>query len=291
MVRLVDVEHGGIPGVIGVFVLDGPEPALVDCGPTSSVEGLRRGLKEIELELTDVRHLLLTHIHPDHAGAAGELVRCHPGLQVHVHEIGAPHVVDPTRLLKSAARIYGDSFTPLFGTIAPVPEENVHVLSSRVLDLDVLPVPGHAYHQVAFIDDEGVAYPGDAVGCLWGEGEFLYPAAAAPEIDMPAWEHALDELEDRDLKLFRIPHFGEVPDVERHLHRTRERLGVWRDLVEGGATVDEFAAVCWRDLRAEGTVHDEEVFPTLPFPSFEMSYIGLKRYYDKARETAERGDE
>ena len=218
--ELIDVKHGGIPEVIGIYLIEGPEPAIVDCGPASSLEGLLDGIEACGYELADIRHLLLTHIHPDHAGASGALVARHPALQVHVHEIGAPHVVDPTRLVRSATRIYGDTFIPLFGSIDPVPEENVHVLGERVLGLDVVPMPGHASHQVAFIDDEGAAYPGDAVGCLWGEGEFLYPAAAAPEVDMPAWSRSLDALEQRDLAVLRIPHYGEISDVARHLART-----------------------------------------------------------------------
>ena len=285
--QIIDVHHGGIPEVIGAFLLEGSEPALIDCGPTSSLDGLLAGLEGLDLELTDVRHLLLTHIHPDHAGAAGALVRQHLGLQVHVHEIGAPHVVDPARLLKSATRIYGDTFEPLFGAIDPVPEANVHVLGERVLDLDIVPMPGHAYHQVAFIDESGVAYPGDTVGCLWGEGDFLYPAAAAPEIHMPKWFESLDALAERDLSLLRIPHYGEISDVASHLERTRERLRQWGELVAGGAEEAAFVSVCWDALRAEGTERDAEVFPGLPFPSFEMSYAGVRRYYDKAREAAE----
>jgi len=290
MAHLIDLEHGGIPGVIGIFLFDAPEPALIDCGPTSSVDGLSAGLAGLGLELTDIKHLLLTHIHPDHAGGAGELVRRHPALQVHVHDVGAAHVIDPTRLLKSATRIYGETFGPLFGAIDPVPSENVHVLGSRVLGLDVLPVPGHAYHQVAFIDADGVGYPGDAVGCLWGEGQFLYPAAAAPEINMPAWLGSLNALQERGLTRLRIPHFGEIAEVEHHIQRTRERLRTWGDLVDGGADEATFTEACWRALREEGTTRDAEVFPTLPFPSFEMSYAGVRRYYDKAREAGRDGD-
>lgn len=282
--RLIDVLHGGIPEVIGVYLIDEPEPAIVDCGPSSSIDGLIAGLEAEGCELGDVRHLLLTHIHPDHAGAAGALVARHPGLQVHVHEIGAPHVVDPARLVRSATRIYGETFTPLFGSIDPVPEENVHVLGDGLLGFDVVPMPGHASHQVAFIDGNGVAYPGDAVGCLWGEGDFLYPAAAAPEVDMPAWERSLDALEERDLTALRIPHYGEIGDVARHLARTRQRLAAWATLGEKGADEATFVAACWSALRAEGTPRDVEVFPQLPFPSFEMSYAGVMRYYDKRRE-------
>ena len=285
--ELIDVMHGGVSEVIGIYVVGDSEPALIDCGPTSSVEGLLAGLEALGSELTDIRHLLLTHIHPDHAGAAGELVRRHPALQVHVHEIGAPHVVDPTRLLRSATRIYGDTFAPLFGSIDSVPEANVHVLESSILGFDIVPMPGHAYHQVAFVDDDGVGYPGDTVGCLWGEGDFLYPASAAPEIDMPAWQRSLDALDERKLMTLRIPHYGEITEVEHHVERTRERLGVWGELVNAGADEATFVAACWDDLRREGTLRDAEAFPELPFPSFEMSYAGVNRYYQKAREAAE----
>ncbi len=289
MPHLIDVHYGGLPEVIGIYVIEEPELAIVDCGPSSSVEGLIAGLEQHGYAIDDVRHLLLTHIHPDHAGGSGALVARNPELQVHVHEIGAPHVVDPSRLVKSATRIYGDAFEPMFGTIEPVPEQSVHILGDAVLGLDIVPMPGHAYHQVAFVDAAGVAYPGDAVGCLWGEGDFLYPAAAAPEINMPAWERSLDALDEQQLTALRIPHYGEITDVAGHVARTRERLAEWGALVDGGADEQAFVAMCWEDLQREGTEGDAEVWPTLPFPSFEMSYAGVKRYYDKAREAAASG--
>src|SRR5881628_2109204 len=147
MPGLIDLHYLGRDRAIGVYLLETDDGlALFDCGPTSGVEGLKRELAGRGLALTDVRHLLLTHIHLDHAGAAGVLVRKHPGLQVHVSPIGAPHLVDPERLEKSARRLYGDTFDSLWGELAPMPAENVHTLDGAVVGLDSFPTPGHASH-------------------------------------------------------------------------------------------------------------------------------------------------
>src|SRR5476649_1066941 len=124
--RIIDLHFGGQEKSVGVYLLDTSEgPALFDCGPTSTLPALEAGLSEHGLQLTDVRHLLLSHIHLDHAGAAGPIVRRHPDLTVWVSEIGAPHLVDPSRLERSARRLYGDTFDLLWGELAPVPQENV----------------------------------------------------------------------------------------------------------------------------------------------------------------------
>jgi len=139
----IDLHHQA-PGIVAAYLLQTDDgPALFDCGPTTCVPALKAGLSEQGLELTDLRHLLLSHIHLDHAGAAGVLVREHPGLQVHVSEVGAPHLVDPSKLDASARRLYGDAFDELWGELAPVPEANVHVVGDRVLGLDCFPTPGH----------------------------------------------------------------------------------------------------------------------------------------------------
>src|SRR5437868_5124731 len=133
----IDLLHLGRERIIASYLLDTDDgPALFDCGPATTVDALKAGLADRGLALTDVRHLLLSHIHLDHAGATGVLVREHPALQVHVSAIGAPHLVDPSRLERSARRLYGDSFDRLWGELVPVPEANVHVVGERGVGLE-----------------------------------------------------------------------------------------------------------------------------------------------------------
>src|SRR6266487_4879995 len=161
----IDLHHLGRERIIASYLLDTDDgPAIFDCGPATTVEALKAGLASHGLELQDVRHLLLSHIHPDHAGAAGVLVREHPALQVHVSEIGAPHLIDPSRLEASARRLYGDTFDALWGELAPVPPENIRVVGPDVLGLECFPSPGHASHHVCYLAGDGTLYAGDAAG-------------------------------------------------------------------------------------------------------------------------------
>ncbi len=278
MAALIDLLHLGRPHVIGAYLLPGKEPAIIDCGPTVCVDALIAGLARNGLALEDVHHLLLTHIHLDHAGGAGALVARHSGLQVHVHAIGAPHLVDPARLETSARRLYGDELEILFGPILPVPAENVHVLERETLGLEVLPTPGHASHHVAFIDEDGVCYAGDALGCLIPPGRFLYPACAPPEVDLPAWGRSFDLLEERAPVLIRLPHFGDVKETTELIARARARLDEWAARVESGWSEEEFVEAADAELQAEG---GEAIPAYRHFPSFALSYAGLKRYFDK----------
>src|SRR5213078_1345323 len=161
----LDLRHRGHERVIGSYLLETEDGlALQDCGPATCVPDLKARLAERGLELRDVRHLLLSHIHLDHAGATGVLVREHPELQVHVSEIGAPHVVDPSRLERSARRLYGDDFDRLWGELAPVPAPNVHVIGEAVAGLAAFATPGHASHHVSFLTADGDCFSGDAAG-------------------------------------------------------------------------------------------------------------------------------
>lgn len=276
MAALIDLLHLGRPHVIGVYLLEGDAPALVDCGPTVCADALEAGIGACGMALTDVRMLLLTHIHPDHAGAAGELVKRHPTLEVVVSEVGAPHLADPTRLERSARRLYGDEFDRLFGPIDPVPADNITIVGDTACGLDVFPTPGHAWHHVSFLDREGACYAGDAVGCLIPPGRFLYPASAPPEIDLEAWEHSLDAIEERRPTVLRLPHFGEVDDSLAHVERTRARLREWAGWVESGVPEEEFVARAETQLQAEA---GETVELYRQLPGFDLSYAGLERYF------------
>jgi glyoxylase-like metal-dependent hydrolase (beta-lactamase superfamily II) len=280
----LDLRHQGAERVIGVYLLETVDgPALFDCGPSTCVAALESGLEQRGLALADLRHLLLSHIHLDHAGAAGVLVREHPALQVHVSEIGAPHLVDPTRLERSARRLYGDTFDVLWGELAPVPAENVHAVGARVLGLDCFPTTGHASHHVSYLDGAGTLYAGDAAGVRILPSDFVVPPTPPPEIDVEAWNATLDEIERRDPARLALIHFGVADDVGEHLASLRRRLAAWAELVDGGATPEEFVAAASEEL--DSAVSDESAVAAYERAiPFWQSYLGLKRYSDKRRD-------
>ena len=271
----LDLRHLGHERVIGSYLLETEDGlALQDCGPTTCVPELKARLTERGLGLGNVRHLLLSHIHLDHAGAAGVLVREHPGLQVHVSEIGAPHLVDPSRLERSARRLYGDDFDRLWGELAPVPGENIHVVGDETLGLATFPSPGHASHHVCYLDRDGTLYAGDAAGVRIRPSEFVLPPTPPPEVDLDAWEHTLDEIARLGPERMALIHFGVFEDVERHLEELRRRLREWAERVQAGATEEQFAAMAEDDLAADQAAY-EQAMP------FWQSYAGLKRYWEK----------
>ena len=279
MAKLIDLEHLGRPKVIASYLLEGDEPALVDCGPATCLGALEAGLGRTGLALADVRHLLLTHIHLDHAGAAGTLVRRHPGMLVHVSAIGAPHLVDPSRLERSARRIYGDDFDRLWGELAPVPGENVRVIGERVLGLAAFPAPGHASHHVAFLAPDGSCYAGDSTGVRIHPAAYVAPMAPPPDIDLEGWDRTLDEIERRRPARLCVAHFGCFDDLAEHLAQVREGLARWAERVRAGATREEFVAAAEAELPAGlGTVTTEAYRQAAPA---WQSFLGLRRYWDK----------
>ncbi|MFN2467073.1 MAG: MBL fold metallo-hydrolase [Gaiellaceae bacterium] len=279
----IDLHHQG-ERVVGVYLVETEDgPGLFDCGPASVLPALKSGLRERGLELTDLRHLLLSHIHLDHAGAAGTLVREHPALQVHVSPIGLPHLVDPSRLERSARRLYGEAFDPLWGELAPVPEENVHAAGARVAGLDCLPTPGHASHHVSYLDRDGTLYAGDATGVRIEPGRHILPVAPPPDVDLDGWRRSLDEIERRAPERLALIHFGVVEDVADHLVRMRAELELWAERVRSGMGETEFVAAGRADLIAseEGSApYYERAAP------FWHSWHGLRRYWDKRAERA-----
>jgi glyoxylase-like metal-dependent hydrolase (beta-lactamase superfamily II) len=275
----IDLKHLGAERVIGSYLLETEDgPALFDCGPSTDVDRLKDGLRQRGLELTDIRHLLLSHIHLDHAGAAGVLVREHPSLRVHVSEIGAPHLVDPSRLEASARRLYGDTFDTLWGELAPVPRDNVDVVGDRVLGLDCFPSPGHASHHVVYVDADGTAYCGDAAGVRIQPHRLVLPPTPPPELDPEAWHGTIRELERRDPEHLALIHFGVASDARVHLAALRSRLDSWVELVGRGLSEDEFVAEVKHELHQEDRAVIDEYDRAMPL---WQSYAGLKRYREK----------
>jgi glyoxylase-like metal-dependent hydrolase (beta-lactamase superfamily II) len=271
----IDLLHLGCAHSIGCYLIETEDgPALFDCGPSTTVEALKAGLAAEGMQLLDVRHLLLSHIHLDHAGAAGVLVREHPSLQVHVSEIGAPHLVDPSRLERSARRLYGDVFDELWGEIAPVPEANVRVVGDDVVGLDCFPTPGHASHHVCYLDRDGTLYAGDAAGVRIQPGRYVMPPTPPPEFDLETWERTIDEIERRGPERLALIHFGVADDPRRHLTDLRLELYDWAEFVRGGASEEEFVEYGRAELANAG--EDVAVYD-VAMPLWQ-SYRGLERW-------------
>ena len=246
-----DLMFLGHPRVIATAVLQGPAGvALVDPGPSTCLDRLRGMLREQGIAIGDVRTVLLTHIHLDHAGATGTLVRDNPDIQVYVHERGAPHMVDPTKLLRSASRLYGDDIDRLWGEFLPVPRDNVQVLgggeriSAADRDFEVAYTPGHASHHVSFFDrSSGVAFVGDTAGIRTGADLFVMPPTPPPDIDIDAWKASVALIDRWGAETLFITHFGPHGDPATHLASLIEHLGgiaaLAKTIVERDVTDEE----------------------------------------------------
>lgn len=294
MTDYIDLRFRGCDRVIATAVLPGPDGVtLVDPGPTSCLPALEDGLRQRGLTLRDVRALLITHIHLDHAGAAGTIVERVPAIRVNVHERGAPHLIDPSRLLASATRLYGDQMDTLWGAFLPLPAANVDGLQGgeRVAvagtTLRVAYTPGHAKHHVSYLDETtGTAYVGDTGG-IRVSGDYLLAPTPPPDIDLAAWRQSLDDIEAwQPVSLF-LTHFGVVTGAKAHLARFREVLarqaeGV-RESLAAGATDEErtqvFVDRLRRDIRKAMPEHEARA-TELAAP-FDQLWQGLARYWSK----------
>jgi len=293
-VDFIDLQFKGSPRVIATALLNGPNGlTLIDPGPTSCLPVLEAGLRDRGLTLRDVRTLLLTHIHLDHAGATGTIVERVPGMRVYVHERGAPHMIDPAKLLASATRLYGDQMDTLWGAFLPVPASQVTALSGgERLDLSgtsmrVAYTPGHAKHHVSYLDDStGMAYVGDTGG-IRVIGDYLLAPTPPPDIDIEAWQASLDAIDAwQPVSLF-LTHFGPITPARAHLARFRTTLTAQaeavRDALKAGGSEEQQIRGFVDRMRADArqALPEREAKATELAAPFDQLWQGLARYWQK----------
>ena len=269
--RAIDLHHLGNDRVICCWQAG---DVLVDPGPESTVSTLMDAIGD-----RAPHALLLTHIHLDHAGATGALVRAFPDLRVYVHELGAPHLIDPSKLLRSAGRLYGeDNMDRMWGETVPVPEENIAILrgGETVEGFRVAYAPGHASHHVAYLhEDSGWAFTGDVAGVRIAHDQPIVPPTPPPDIDVEAWLQSIDTVQAWDPAALALTHFGAYEDVAAHLDTLRAALRKQADWVRD-LDEPEFRA------RRRAWVDDAPVYEQAA-PSDQM-WQGLERYWRKRAE-------
>src|ERR671915_2203204 len=242
-IEIIDLDFMDTGQVIASFLLlgeDGASAALVETGPTNCLDRLTAGLKDRGVSYEDVRQVFLTHIHLDHAGASGHLAGLLPNATFYVHEVGYPHMVDPSKLLKSAARIYGERMEELWGEARPVPEDRLEVLEGgEELEaaggvLTTHYTPGHAYPHLAYLEPgSGALLTGDVAGIRLPGQSYVRPPTPPPEIDVEVWVQSINYIRQIDPASLWPTHFGTYRDVGRHLGELEQRLQDWLLFVEG----------------------------------------------------------
>jgi glyoxylase-like metal-dependent hydrolase (beta-lactamase superfamily II) len=290
-----DLCFRSVPRVIATAVVHGPGGvALIDPGPSSTLPTLRAELARAGLAMRDVRVLLLTHIHLDHAGACGTLARENPGLRIYVHERGAPHMVDPAKLLASATRLYGDAMDELWGEVAPVPAESLVVLKGgeRIAvagrDFDVAYTPGHASHHVSYFCAESrVAFVGDTAGIRLSPGGYVLPPTPPPDIDLTSWRDSLARIGQWGAETLFLTHFGPHSHPAPHLSELADHLEwvvtIARASLAREGTDEQREARFVDDIRRELARHagDGDVRSYEIAGRFDLSWLGLVRYLKK----------
>jgi glyoxylase-like metal-dependent hydrolase (beta-lactamase superfamily II) len=290
----------GRPRTIAAALLESDgHHAVIDPGPGSTLETFLQQLRAHGLAVRDLDAILLTHIHLDHAGVTGALVRENPRLAVYVHKLGAPHMVDPSKLLASAARLWPIDLQRLFGEDLPVPGGNLRILEGGetltlgARKLEVVYTPGHASHHVSYFDQaEGVAFVGDTTGVRIEGHPFVMPATPPPDIDLGIWDASFAAILERKPSRLFLTHFGYSDNPSEHILLFRERLHHWAALAEkiiasaarDAAAMDAFMSVTHREIAEH--LPAEEVDHYVFSAGLNLSFLGLARYLRKRAKAA-----
>jgi glyoxylase-like metal-dependent hydrolase (beta-lactamase superfamily II) len=268
--------------------------ALVDPGPGSTLDTLRQNLRARGFAVSDLDAILLTHIHLDHAGATGSLVRENPRLAVYVHKLGAPHLIDPSKLLASAQRLWPNDLERLFGEVLPVPPENLRILEGgETLTLgsrkiEVVYTPGHASHHVSYFEDqEAVAFVGDTAGIHIEGSSYVMPATPPPDIDLGIWDTSFAAILKRKPARLFLTHFGLSGNPPEHIAQFREGLHRWAALADQmirsapseSAAMESFMSAAYAEITQNLSAEEAEHYAFSA--SLNLSFLGLARYLRK----------
>src|SRR2546422_3559253 len=268
--------------------------AIVDPGPGSTLETLRQQLHVHGFLVSDLDAILLTHIHLDHAGATGALVRENPRLAVYVHKLGAPHMIDPSKLLASAARLWPDDLQRLFGECLPVPEQNLRILEGGEMlklgwrKVEVVYTPGHASHHVSYFDQaEGIAFVGDTTGVRIEGISYAMPATPPPDIDLEIWDKSFAAILERKPARLFLTHYGYSDHPSEHILLFRERLHRWaaltaeilRTAASDSAAMDSFMSATYAEVSQHLPAGEAEHYAFSA--GLNLSFLGLARYVRK----------
>lgn len=289
-VYLLDTYALGVPGTVSAYLIKGPKPTLVDCGYATSHESVLAGLAEAGVMPSDVRYLVPTHVHLDHAGAAGKLIKRMPNAEVIAHERGVPHLVDPTRLVESSTMVFGKDVMELYGLPDPIPAERVtavgkeaHIGLGDGLSMTIMHAPGHAPHQISVMLDETRALlTADAVGIVYPGMKALIPTTPPPSFYPDLLVSTVGQLRQMTPKELLTPHFGTRKDVDWVFDRTEELVEDWVERVKPmwkrKATLEEVAEEMEKGVARDAGV---EGLPIHAKISVRTSVKGILHYLDK----------
>ena len=294
-IGILDTNWVGHPHSVAAALLESDgHRAIIDPGPASTFPTLRERLQSRGLSVAQLDAILLTHIHLDHAGATGSLVRENPRLTVYVHELGAPHMIDPAKLLASAARLWPDTLNQLFGETLPVPRENIRILEGGetltlgARKIEVLYTPGHASHHVSYIDSgKEIAFVGDTTGIRIDNRAFILPATPPPDISLEIWENSFAAILARRPSRLFLTHYGYAEDPAAHIAEFRRRLHRWAELAaeilqsssSESAAKESFVARARAEMVERLGAAEAEHYAFTA--GLDLSFLGLARYLRK----------